>query len=652
MSLLVDGPRLDAARVATLRRLTSAVNGQGVWVGELVGSPLATAVAVSALSLAEQHVDDQPRAGMPGHDAWLSGVLIRGELTQLLMNSLRWLADRQNADGGWGDAAGGLSNLAATMAVRAALQLTGVPAKYTGLAERAEAYIDSRGGAQTLRHGEVADPALAAAIITNYALADLGSWRQAPAQPIEIYCLPRRWRERWLGVAPSFASTLYGALGAARFHHAKPRNPVTRLARRAALRPALAALAEMQPPSGGFLASTVATSFVVMSLASIGLGDKQVARRGVEFLLATARPDGSWPIEADHAVSNTARAVEVLDLVGCTGGADCLAGDHAAWHESTERAVDWLLARQQSEHAPGTRVDCGGWSASGWDGGLASASVTAAALTALATAYRKRSRRRQEEIFQSARSALEWLLALELDTGGWPEYRGDGGLDQPCGAETTAEVLRGLEACQRQLRLAVSDVPMARRVRAAISRGVGYLASQQRADGSWPAAWVGDARHATVGNSIYATAQVLTMFDELAMKNEDMAQRGAQWLAGVQDASGGWGAEARPAVKKPAAKPAAEDGGPGCSVEETGAAVAGLLPYRRFDRKIEQATDAGLAWLSDGAVGERLDEPSALWLSADGFWYAERLQPRLLAARALVAAHAEASSASAAEVHV
>lgn len=649
MSVHVDGERLEAARVATLRRLTSAVNGQGVWVGELTGSPLATAVAVSALALAEQHVDDQPRAGMPGHESWLSGVLFRGELTQLLMNSLRWLADRQNADGGWGDAAGGPSNLAATMAVRAALQLTGVPAKYAGLADRAEAYIDAHGGAAGLRQSCVSEPTLAAAVLTNYALADLGSWRQGPAQPFEIYCLPRRWRERWLGSGPSFAGAVFGALGAARYHHAKPRNPLVRLARRAALRPTLAAMAEMQPPSGGFLASTVATSFVVMSLASVGLGDKQVVRRGVEFLFATARPDGSWPIEADRAVWNTARAIEVLDMVDCAGGEGS-----SACHAATERAVDWLLARQQSEKLSGVRLACGGWSASGWDGGPASASVTAAALSALATSQRKRPRRRQEEIYQAAMSGLEWLLALEHEEGGWPEYRGERWVNEDRGAETTAEVLRGLDACQRELRLAAHDAPMTRRVRAAISRGVAYLASRQRPDGSWAAAWFGNQRQADPENLIYGTAQVLATFDQLAMKDEEMALRGARWLAEVQDASGGWGAVlgAAPAA---VTKKGSEDAKPNCSVEETAAAVAGLLPYRRVDPKIEQAVEAGLAWLCEGALGERLDDAAAIGLSLERFWYAERLLGTMLTARALVAAHGEFSgtaSMAAAEVQV
>ena len=50
------------------------------------------------------------------NDSWTPGALFRGEFTQLVVQNLRWLAERQNADGGWSDAEGGRSNLAATTA--------------------------------------------------------------------------------------------------------------------------------------------------------------------------------------------------------------------------------------------------------------------------------------------------------------------------------------------------------------------------------------------------------------------------------------------------------------------------------------------------------------------------------------------------------
>jgi sporulenol synthase len=219
-----------------------------------------------------------------------------------------------------------------------------------------------------------------------------------------------------------------------------------------------------------------------MSLASAGLGDKAVVRRGVEFLLATARSNGSWPVEADHSVLNTAQAVCALDATAATS-----AEEAATNFSLADRAVDWLVNRRQSEPAAGVKRACGGWSASGWDGGPVSATATSAVLRALAVSQRTRARRQQEGIQQAAFAGLEWLLAMEHEDGGWPNFQHGKWTSDRGAAEVTAEVVRGLDACQRELRLASTDMALARRVKAALSRGLAYLVSLQRADGSWAA---------------------------------------------------------------------------------------------------------------------------------------------------------------------
>ena len=101
--------------------------------------------------------------------------------------------------------------------------------------------------------------------------------------------LPRPIEAPETGVAPLLAS------GIAKFRHAKPWNPLRRLALQLAQKPALAALEELQGVSGGFMESIPQTSFVVMSLTAAGLYEHAVVRRGVEFLLSTVQPDGGWP---------------------------------------------------------------------------------------------------------------------------------------------------------------------------------------------------------------------------------------------------------------------------------------------------------------------------------------------------------------------
>ncbi|HYO25959.1 MAG TPA: prenyltransferase/squalene oxidase repeat-containing protein [Lacipirellulaceae bacterium] len=266
----------------------------GFWTRDLASSPSATAAAVSALVVAEQHFDDVPQVGPPINDSWTPGALFRGEFTQLVVQSLRWLAQRQNNDGGWADAEGGRSNLSATLLVQATFQLTGVPAKATGLMERAEAYVQQSGGIGAVRAQNSDDPALAAAVLTSCALADLATWRRAPLWSWgRTMSLVQRRGARFDPPDDPTAPLL--ATGIARFRHAPPFSPIRRFALRMAQKPALALLEELQGVSGAFMESIPQTSFVVMSLAGAGLHEHPVVRRGVEFLLSTVNADGGWP---------------------------------------------------------------------------------------------------------------------------------------------------------------------------------------------------------------------------------------------------------------------------------------------------------------------------------------------------------------------
>src|SRR5688500_4347818 len=89
--------------------------GAGHWEGRLASSALSTATAISALAMVD-------RRGSPveGQD--------EARLRRLIVPGLQWLAKAQNPDGGWGDTDRSYSNIATTMLVRCAFQLTGVPA--------------------------------------------------------------------------------------------------------------------------------------------------------------------------------------------------------------------------------------------------------------------------------------------------------------------------------------------------------------------------------------------------------------------------------------------------------------------------------------------------------------------------------------------
>jgi squalene-hopene/tetraprenyl-beta-curcumene cyclase len=296
MSLHAVFERRRAARlVPTAARVSVSVPpAGGFWTQDLASSPSATAAALCALVVAEQHIDEAHEKGSARGDSWAPGSLFRGEFMQLVVQNLQWLAERQNADGGWGEADGSPSTLAATLLVEAAFQVTGVPAKSAALLDRAEGFVQQSGGVAAFHRQHRNDPALTASVLASCALADLASWRRVPSWSWgRIAALVRRSRSvtraQEAGAAPLLAT------GIAKFRHAKPLNPLRRLALGAAQKPALAALEALQGVSGGFMESIAQTSFVVMCLAGAGLHEHPVVRRGVAFLLSTVNGDGGWP---------------------------------------------------------------------------------------------------------------------------------------------------------------------------------------------------------------------------------------------------------------------------------------------------------------------------------------------------------------------
>ena len=302
MSLPAVFERRRAARVApsTARVAIAPRAADGFWTRDLQSSPSATAAAVSALVVAEQHFDDVPQVGPPMNDSWTPGALFRGEFTQLVVQNLRWLAERQNADGGWAEAEGGRSSLAATLLVQAAFQLTGVPAKAAGLLDRAADYVTQAGGIAAFRTQYADDQALTSSVLAACALADIAPWRRVPSLSWgSITTLFQRRAAASQSPDEPIAPLL--AAGLARFRHAPPWNPLRRLATGAVQKSTLTTLEGLQGVSGGFMESIPQTGFDVLSLAGAGMHDHLVVRRGVEFLLSTVLSAGGWPTKRPAA---------------------------------------------------------------------------------------------------------------------------------------------------------------------------------------------------------------------------------------------------------------------------------------------------------------------------------------------------------------
>lgn len=573
-------------------------DSSGHWIGRLSSSALSTATAASALSLVAEHSPEDH--------------VERPRLQRLIARGVEWMAQCQNPDGGWGDTDKSHSNLSTTMLVRAALHLAGAAERHASLIESAERYIDHQGGVPGLRGRYGEDKTFAAPILTNCALAGLVPWREVPPLPFELACLPHAvYRFPRLSVV-SYAIPALVAIGQSRYFHGKPLNPITRAVRRLAVERSLKVLERMQPASGGFLEATPLTSFVVMSLASIGRTDHPVVRRGVEFLVDSVRDDGAWPID-----TNLATWVTTLSINALAAG-----GEDAGWLD----CLDWLLSCQHTDVHPFTNAAPGGWGWTDLSGAVPDADDTPGALLALAAMSESAPEADFARIRSAALAGIGWLVGLQNRDGGWPTFcRGWGKLPfDRSGVDLTAHALRAFHAWR--------DLPL--ETGPAIDRGLRFLADRQRPDGSWIPLWFGNQDQPAEENPVYGTGRVLLAYRDLGRIDDKAARRGLRWLVEARNADGGWGG----------GKPSASGGGleDVSSVEETAVAVealvsaaAGSTAEPAVDRGIESAVREGLTWLVAAVESGRHRDASPIGFYFAKLWYYERLYPIVMTVSAL-----------------
>ena len=251
-----------------------------------------TAAAVSALVMAEQYGD----SSLPAAQAEMLDTAYRGDLSEMVLASMRGLADSQNADGGWGESPGTASDLTSSMLALSAFRLTCVPARCADLEPRLEGYVRQRGGAATLRK-QAADRSLLHGVLANCAAAGLVSWRQTPVVRFERAASPR-WTRRLVG-SPQFDadSPVMLSCGLARFRQLRPANPALRWLRGVSVDSCLAQIAAQQSAAGCFRGSVLRTSFVVIALASAGRASHPIVRRAVTCLLTNVAADACWPAD-------------------------------------------------------------------------------------------------------------------------------------------------------------------------------------------------------------------------------------------------------------------------------------------------------------------------------------------------------------------
>lgn len=510
-----DPPPFSTTLANARRALLGERNDAGHWVGELSTSALSTATAVVAL----HKVDAQTHA-------------------DLIAGGHRWLIEHQNTDGGWGDTVKSASNISTTLLCWSALNLASIDVSQ---AERRAAFwirdyvgsLNPRAIAETVsaRYGK--DRTFSGPILMLCALCGrLGenprrAWRQVMPLPFELAVFPRSWFATLRLPVVSYALPALIAIGHARFRLAPSPGP-SRLIRHLAWPKASRLLAEIQPSSGGFLEAAPLTSFVTMALAAAGQKDHPVVGKAVEFLTREVRPDGSWPIDTNLATWVTTLSVKsLLTQQGRVGDLTLL---------DRKKIRDWLLGQQYRGRHPFTDAAPGGWAWTDLPGGVPDADDTPGAILALRLLA-------DEESYDACRDAaergIEWLLNLQNRDGGIPTFcRGWGALPfDRSSADLTAHTLRAWSAWRAEMPDGLKD-----RIDEASRAALAFLRRQQRTDGSWVPLWFGNQElKRDEENPTYGTSMVCRALLDLGGR-DDVLDRGLGWLRSQQNADGGWGA--------------------------------------------------------------------------------------------------------------
>src|SRR5215218_5649110 len=398
-SALSDAPafagRLRAALNVATTALLAERNAAGHWEGELSSSALSTATAVTALALSLKH-----------------GAASESQISNLksrIDSGLKWLAAHQNSDGGWGDTTKSISNISTTTLCWAAFGAAQADASFPSTIKAVEHWLAQRAGgiapdqlapAVIARYGK--DRTFSVPILTMCALAGrLGSgrdaWRYVIPLPFELAALPHQFFAALRLPVVSYALPALIAIGQARHVHAPSRNPIARITRQTTRARTLRALAQIQPENGGFLEATPLTSFVTMSLVASGMADHIVSRRGLEFLHASQREDGSWPIDTNLSSWCTTLALDALPISSLT---------------ERSAPLRWLMNQQYRVEHPYTHAAPGGWAWTDLPGGVPDADDTSGALLALAKLQGAGSSIPNDDVRQAAEAGIRWLFKL------------------------------------------------------------------------------------------------------------------------------------------------------------------------------------------------------------------------------------------------
>ena len=589
-----------------VKQLLEAREGRDHWTGRLSESALSTAVAVFAL-----------------------GQIDSAAYSQQIRSGLGWLISNVNADGGWGDTDRSFSNISTTLLCWCVLKnVDSGDKRQEQVIAHCQSWIAKYCG--SLDAGDIAeavyarydnDRTFSAPIMTVCALSGVlgegrGGWKHVARLPFELSIFPQSLYGRLGLPVVSYALPALIAIGQVGHYFNPTRNPLLRLARRLALKPALKRLQQIQPVNGGFLEAAPLTGFVAGSLAALGQKGHPVVQKGAKFLLESQRSDGSWPIDTDLAVWLTTLSVNAL--------AEGNNLDNIPLTEKNQLA-NWLLGCQYETIHPYTGSAPGGWGWSDKPGAVPDADDTAGAILALVNLGKAGCSPQVDAIIAGCR----WLLGVQNKDGGIPTFcRGWGKL--PFDRSSSDITAHALAAWAAALEL-INDARLTADINTAMQRALEYLKARQHFDGWWRPLWFGCQYMPDDSNEVYGTSRVMvalaTMPEEYAWLTKPMLEKSSQWLVSVQAPSGGFSGGISEMIVN-----AESDLG---SIEETALAILALrkalerLPNEKQKKtdKLSMTIATGEQYLAARWQSTPLGNAAPIGFYFAKLWYYEQLYP-------------------------
>jgi hypothetical protein len=578
--------------LALREQLKAEMNPEGFWTGKLSTSALSTAVAVVALKIANDETD---------RDRIISGY--------------DWLCQNINADGGFGDTTGSLSNVSTTLLCYAAVKFcqngdNGMPvikAMENWLAGKG-IDLDSDTITKSILKFYGKDYTFSIPILSMLTLCSVlpsSSLGKIPGLPFELSLLPASWYRFFNLRVVSYA--LPALIGVGIYLHKHQNKGILRngLFRDQFIKPAVEKLNNLVPQSGGFLEAVPLTGFVSMCLVASGITGNKTVVEGLEFLRIQQRKEGGWPIDTDLSTWVTTLSVKAL-------------GPHLkqVFNENQLSLLrNHLLRLQYKTTHPFNGAKPGGWGWTSYSGSVPDADDTPGALIALLELYTG-----SKEELMAIENGCKWLIDIQNIDGGFPTFcKGWGKLpfDKSC-ADLTGHALLALLKAVEMLHPHISP-RLLPEIDRSVHMAMGFLTKQQSDSGAWLPLWFGNQLTHDKTNPVYGTAKVcIFLSDCLAMQYPEteyikhlgrMADKARNYLLLQQNDDGSWGGE---------------KGIPG-TIEETSLAVSALASSE------EDACQKGIGWLGK----QKKLNPSPIGLYFALLWYDEKLYPLIYFTEAL-----------------